>query len=59
MTMQEVKEKAKTLGIKTFGIKKINLIRAIQSEEGYRPCFQTGVDMCDQTDCCWRSICLS
>ena len=58
MKMQEVREKAKTLGLKTFGIKKINLIRSIQSEEGHTPCFQTGVDSCDQTDCCWRSICL-
>jgi hypothetical protein len=58
MKMQEVREKAKKLGIKSFGMKKVDLIRAIQSAEGNTPCFQTGVDSCDQTACCWRSICL-
>jgi hypothetical protein len=59
MKMQEVREKAKTLGLKIFGMKKVDLIRAIQSEEGNTSCFQTGVESCDQTDCCWRSMCLS
>jgi hypothetical protein len=59
MKMQEVREKAKTLRLKIFGMKKVDLIRAIQSEEGNTSCFQTGVESCDQTDCWWRSICLS
>lgn len=58
MKMQEVRAKAKTLGIKSFGMKKVDLIRAIQSAEGNNPCFQTGVEECDQSACCWRSICL-
>jgi dipeptidase len=57
MKMQEVREKAKTLGINSFGMKKVDLIRAIQSREGYVPCFQTGLESCDQYSCCWRSEC--
>lgn len=56
--MQEVREKAKPLGIKTFGKKKVDLIRAIQSKEGNVPCFKTGLESCDQFKCCWRSECL-
>ncbi len=60
MKMQEVREKAKKFGLKPGKIKKkVNLIRAIQSEEGNTPCFQTGIDSCDQTDCCWRDDCLT
>jgi hypothetical protein len=58
MKMQEVREKAKKLGLKTGGMKKVDLIRAIQEEEGNTPCFKTGIESCDQTDCCWRSDCL-
>jgi len=58
MKIQEVREKAKPLGIKTFGKKKVDLIRAIQSKEGNVPCFKTGLDSCDQFNCCWRSDCL-
>ena len=57
MKMQEVRVKAKALGIKSFGMKKVVLIRAIQSKEGNIPCFKTGLDSCDQFNCCWRSEC--
>ena len=57
MKMQEVREKAKALGINSFGMKKVDLIHAIQSREGYVPCFQTGLESCDQFGCCWRSEC--
>jgi hypothetical protein len=59
MKMQEVREKAKALGLKTFGMKKVDLIRVIQSKEGNTPCFQTFVDSCEQSNCCWRSMCLN
>ena len=59
MKMQEVREKAKALGLKTFGMKKVDLIRVIQSKEGNTPCFQALVDSCEQTNCCWRSMCLN
>ena len=57
MKMQEVRKMAKKLGLKTCGMKKVDLIRAIQSEEGNIPCYQTEVSSCDQTDCCWRDDC--
>ena len=57
MKMQEVREMAKKFSIKTGGMKKVDLIRAIQSEEGNTPCFKTEVNDCDQTDCCWRGDC--
>jgi predicted transcriptional regulator len=57
MKMQEVRVKAKALGIKSFGMKKVVLIRTIQSKEGNVPCFKTGLDSCDQYKCCWRSEC--
>ena len=58
MKIQEVKEKAKMLGLETFGINKDDLIRNIQSREGNIPCFKTGIYSCDQFICCWRSDCL-
>jgi len=58
MNMQEVRERAKKFDIKTGGMKKADLIRIIQTEEGNTPCFQNGVEECDQTDCCWMDDCL-
>ena len=58
MKMQEVREKAKELGLKPGKIrKKVDLIRAIQIKEGNTPCFKTEVNDCDQTDCSWRGDC--
>lgn len=58
MKMTEVQNKAKELGIRSKGVKKSELIKKIQTEEGNRPCYQTNGGSCDQTDCCWRKDCL-
>lgn len=59
MRMDEVREKAKKLGIKTARMKKEDLIRAVQAAEGNFPCFGTASDgNCDQTGCCWFDGCL-
>jgi hypothetical protein len=58
MKMTEVQKKAKELGIKTESLKKADLIRKIQTEEGNQPCFQMNGGSCDQADCCWRKDCL-
>ncbi|MFH0784271.1 MAG: SAP domain-containing protein [Pseudomonadota bacterium] len=58
MKLTEVQEKAKQLGIKTKKIKKADLIREIQKEEGYEPCFQMNGYDCEEADCCWRKDCL-
>lgn len=58
MNMSAIKEKAKNLGLKSGSMKKAELIRAIQTQEGNVACFGTENDHCDQTECCWRSDCL-
>ncbi len=58
MQMEEIRQKAKTLGIKETRINKMELIRAIQGAEGNFPCFATAKDYCDQFICCFRSDCL-
>jgi len=60
MKMQQIREIAKPLGIKTARMSKINLVRAIQQAEGNFPCFATAVaGECDQTECVWREDCLA
>jgi len=56
MKLEEVREKAKAMGVETSG-KKADLILAIQKAEGYEACFGSK-DTCDQMDCCWREDCL-
>ncbi len=59
MKMPEVRAKAKAMGIKPGKMKKADLIRTIQEQEGNFPCFMTADGHCDQMDCCWRDDCLS
>jgi hypothetical protein len=58
MKMDEIRVKAKALGIKTKGMKKIDLIRQIQKTEGNFDCFGSAKDYCDQRNCCFREDCL-
>ena len=59
MNMTEVRERAKALGItKTVGVKKMDIIRAIQVKEGNFPCFGTAKDYCDQWECSFREDCM-
>lgn len=57
MKMIDVKKKAVSLGVKPGRMRKANLIRTIQLQEGNSSCFQAGITSCDQNDCCWRSDC--
>jgi len=59
MNMQGVKARAKMLGVKSGKMRKADLIRTIQTTEGNLACFQTGREICDQSDCCWREDCLA
>lgn len=59
MKMTEVREMAKRLNLKTNKMKKADLIRAIQEEEGNFPCFETAENSCDQMTCIWRTDCLT
>ena len=57
MNIKEIREKAKGLGIKNIAkMKKADLIKAIQVQEGNSPCYQEIVD-CRQYDCCWMGDC--
>ncbi|MEJ5348631.1 MAG: hypothetical protein WHS46_08070 [Desulfosoma sp.] len=59
MKMQEIRAKAKALGINSFGKKKADLIREIQRAEGNFDCFGTAQGYCDQEECCFRNLCLA
>ncbi|MFA6055845.1 MAG: hypothetical protein WC769_10755 [Thermodesulfovibrionales bacterium] len=59
MTLKQVKDTAKTKGIKVGNMKKANIIRTIQKTEGNFDCFGTAsAGVCDQINCLWREDCL-
>ena len=58
MKMHDIKAKAKDLGLRPGKMKKEELIRAIQENEGNSPCFGSAPEHCSQEDCCWREDCL-
>jgi len=58
MKMQQVKAIAQEHGIKAGRMKKYELIRAIQQQEGHVPCYATDVEgTCDQSECLWLEDC--
>ena len=58
MNMTAIKEVAKERGVKAGRLKKVDLVREIQSSEGNPQCFCTGfADQCGQPGCLWRSDC--
>ena len=61
MKMVDIKVIAKNMAIKPGKMKKAELIRTIQAQEGNFQCFQTGLadSDCDQVQCCWRSDCMA
>jgi len=60
MNLQNVREKAKAIGIKTSKMSKMNLIRSIQLSEGNFSCFATASNgECDQMECIWREDCFA
>jgi hypothetical protein len=59
MNIAEIRKRAKDLGIKVFGMKKVDLIRSIQTSEDNIPCFGTErVEYCGEEACLWRDDCL-
>lgn len=58
VSMSEIKEKAKNLGINSTNLKKTELIHAIQRAEGNNTCYGTTNGTCQWTECCFRSDCL-
>jgi len=57
MKMQDVRKRAKEMGLKVNG-SKAAVIQRIQKAEGNEPCFGTK-QRCGQLACCWRDDCLT
>ena len=59
MNLTQIRKKAKKLKVNPKGLKKADLIKAIQKVEGNFECFGTAEGSCDQLKCCWRNDCLN
>jgi hypothetical protein len=58
MDIQQIRRIALSMGIRTKGIEKADLVRAIQRAEGNFDCYGTAVDEeCDQESCLWKEDC--
>ena len=58
MKVEEIREIATNKGIRPGKMKKSELVRAIQREEGNNRCFDTRfADWCGQNSCLWREDC--
>ena len=58
MNLTQIRKKAKKLKVNPKGLKKADLIKAIQKAEGNFECFGTAGNYCDQVKCSWRNDCL-
>jgi len=60
MKINDVRKMAKGMDINTYGMKKNNIIRAVQQSENNVECFATErVESCNEEECLWREDCLS
>jgi hypothetical protein len=58
MTFAEIKKVATEQGIRVVGVKKVDIVRAIQRQEGNTPCFASGkIAECGQVHCLWAATC--
>lgn len=58
MKMTELKVLAEQRGMRCGKLNKTDLIRAMQTQEGNNPCFNTGqAQRCGQKDCLWLDDC--
>ena len=58
MKIQEIKEIARRWDVNArIGRSKQDIIRDIQIQEGYSPCFHTREEC--ESDCLWKSDCLT
>lgn len=59
MNLKDIQSVAKKMGITKKNLKKVQLIRAIQSTEGNIPCFATNrVNVCGENNCLWLKDCI-
>ncbi|MDO8464242.1 MAG: SAP domain-containing protein [Gallionella sp.] len=60
MKMEELRNIAKSHGIKPSQFSKTELIKYIQADEGNFDCYATAYNgECDQGNCLWREDCLT
>ena len=58
MKLDDVKKIAKERGLQSRNMKKADLIRAIQRNEGNTDCYNTNsAESCGQVSCLWRDDC--
>jgi hypothetical protein len=58
LSMNEIKNKARGLGLNPENLPKMDLVRAIQRAEGNTPCYgRSNNGQCPYTDCCFRKDC--
>jgi hypothetical protein len=58
MKVADIKVIAEKLGVETKGLKKAELVRAIQKAECNTPCYDTGASAtCGQHTCLWNDDC--
>lgn len=57
MTVADIKNRAKELGITPGKMKKAELIHSIQMAEGCTPCYGRSNGECPWLECCWRTDC--
>jgi len=59
MKFNDIRKMAKDLDIKTYRMKKSDMIRSIQRAENNPDCYGTRrVENCDEERCLWRSDCI-
>lgn len=59
MKYQEIQKIAKRIGVKPFGLTKVDLVRKIQEMEGNISCYGTDrIAWCGEQGCLWRPDCL-
>ena len=60
MNFNEIRKMAKSMGISTYRMKKMDMIRAIQRAENNIECYSTQrVENCYEDGCLWRNECFS
>lgn len=58
MTLKEIQTLARDRGLRPVRLGKTELVRLLQQQEDFTPCYQTGqAASCGQGDCLWRSDC--
>jgi len=59
MLVKEIKKIAESRGVEAGKLKKLDLIRKIQSAEGNNACYKTDISpTCEESECLWFGDCV-